>query len=1059
MSDVQLPLPSLTLPVALLRFWPLSTDDRRAVTVASRLFDLPGVVRLEERVFAVLPIGGRASVFDTAIRLSLAFFSRLDAENARDEVSGILIFPAEVIRHGEAVVLVRDALVEDLDRQPPSLPRRRVVLTGYAASWLHGRFELEKLDIYSGPSGRRVPFFRLIGEKTQTLPWHNPRMLGRRGLVERPAVTAALRTMEPAGAYRVQGPLGAGKTHAVWHYLEAHPGTVIWIGIGRTLIGTTLLGRRLASDLQQLAPEIVPPSAAELLSDAPPAQAAETLTDWLTAITARQEAPVWVVCDLVQTAAPEDMELLSHLLAADPFPCGLVLISRSGGAEAAGFPRRGTNVGFPRRGTNVGFPRRGTNGCSPPPKGSDADPFASLPQIDIPAMSEGEGAVHARKLTDGLAIDSDVESRFLAASAGFPLALEEGLAELVHRGLIRRVYGSFFYDGSEDVEYRPSLRLVRHVEAEARRFGEPLPLRILALAEQTITPSHLDLTCARFGLQLGEGWSKGPLAAGLLSPSASPWGEGLLFRCPAYARALAATVTFEAAGSLRRALGQVITKEPKNPEKGWATYRLLAGTPEALPPLLDLSRESGNQATREELFEALLKEYRQHRRRGGDDAAELDILWSMLPLGRRLGRLQELESELLRAIGLAVRHPKRHIALLTLKAEHDQERGRFHESEKSLRQALSTSGEASDDRQRAMLFIRLGDLLKHTGRLTEAREVFESLLDVVDRRSAGSSVGATCHFHLGNIALKEMRLEDAMLHHKKSEGVRRERQLWKPLGASLSALGAVSMAVGDYSKALVYYREAMAVITDHGGDPEELGFANLGSGRALSQLGNHTEATKLLRRALEARSGRGDVVGEAIARLDLAGNQLALDNTAKALSEARQASFQLSLVPETALLGDAEQLLGRILMRQRQEVEARLHLAEAHRIHRQHGDRTAAAIDSAWLLELAMQRGDQEAILGHSSALEELLKKLPYPPAGEMLYFRLFRAADWLRKHGVEREVSEPVKHLRRAYRELMRKTAYLAPELRHSFLYQIREHQDVVNAATEAGLSLPGIM
>ena len=125
MSDVQLPLPSLTLPVALLRFWPRSTDDRRAVTVASELFGLPGVVRLEERVFAILPIGGRASVFDTAIQLSLAYFLRLDAEHARDEISGILIFPAEVIRHGEAVVLVRDALVEDLDRQPPSLPQRR----------------------------------------------------------------------------------------------------------------------------------------------------------------------------------------------------------------------------------------------------------------------------------------------------------------------------------------------------------------------------------------------------------------------------------------------------------------------------------------------------------------------------------------------------------------------------------------------------------------------------------------------------------------------------------------------------------------------------------------------------------------------------------------------------------------------------------------------------------------------------------------------------------------------------------------------------------------------
>ncbi len=1022
MSDSQLPLPSLTLPVALLRFWPRDADDRRAVSIATELFSVPGIVRLEERVFAVLPIGGRASVFDTAIQLSASFFARLDSESAGDEVTGVLIFPAEVIQHGDVVVLIRDALVEDLDRRQPTLPRRETCLTGYAASWLHGRFDLERLNLYSGPSGRRVPLFRLLGQKQQTLPWHNPKLLGRRVTVERPAVAMALRRLQPFGAVCVHGPLGAGKTHAVWHHLEARPGKTIWIGVGRALVGTTLLGRRLANDLQQLAPEIVPASAAELLSDAPPAQAAETLSDWLSAVAARQEVPLWVVCDLVQAAAPEDMELLTHLAMTDPAPCGLVLISRSSGVET--------------------------------------EAFSSLPQIEVPTMEEAESKAQIQKLTEGLGIDADVENRWLASSVGFPLALEEGLAELVHRGYIRRVYGSFFYDGGDDVDYRPSLRLVRHVEAEARRFGEPLPLRILALAEQTITPSHLELTCARFGLQLGENWFEAPMTAGLLRPTSSPWGEGLRFRCPAYARALAATVTFEAASSLRRALGQVITKEPKNPEKGWATYRLLAGTPEALPSLLDLSRDSGNQATREELFEALLKEYRQHRRRGGSEAAELDILWSMLPLGRRLGRLQELESELLRAIGLAREHPKRHIALLTLKAEYDQERGRFQESEKTLRQALSASGEASsDDRQRAMLFIRLGDLLKHTGRLAEAREVFESLLEVVDRRSEGSSVGATCHFHLGNIALKEMRLEDAMLHHKKAEGVRRDRELWKPLGASLSALGAVSMAVGDYSKALTYYREATSIITNHGGDAEELGFTNLGSGRALSHLGNHTQATKLLRRALEARSGRGDVVGEAIARLDLAANQLALDNTSKALGEARQASFQLSLVPETALLGDAEQLLGRILMRQRQEVEARLHLAEAHRIHRQHGDRTAAAIDSAWLLELAMQRGDQEAIIGHSSALEELLKKLPYPPAGEMLYFRLYRAAEWLKKNGIEREISEPIKHLRRAYRELMRKTAYLTPERRHSFLYQIREHQDVVNAATAAGLSLPGFM
>ncbi len=1018
MPDALLPLPSLTLPVALLRFWPDETEDRRASTLATELFDLPGVVRIEERVFAILPIDGRGSVFDTAVMLSMTFFSRLGKQRSKDEIPGVLILPAEVIQHGEVIVLVRDALVEDLDRRRPKLPHGEIVTTGYAAGWLDGRYEMKKLDLYAGPSGRRVPLFRMRGQRAQTRPWHNPELLGRRVLVKRPRVEATLTAMEPPGAYWVRGPLGAGKTHAVWHHLKNRDGPKIWLGVGRALFGTASLGTGLASELHERMPAAVPAAAPELISNAPADQAAETLCDWLSAVAEQSEEPPWIVCDLTQTATPPDLELLAHLVT-QPLPCGLIMISRS-----------------------------------------PADPdttFAELPEIVIPAMDEAEGAVHARKLIEGLAIDPDVEARWVVAAAGFPFALEEGLAGLVHRGLIRQVYGSFFYDGSDDVEYKPSQRLVRHVEAEVRRFGEPLPLRILSLAEQVITPSHLDLTCTRFGIQLQDAWFEPLLDTGLLRRADSPWGRGLVFQCPAYAKALAATVTFEAAGSLRRSLGRVISKEPRSPEKGWATYRLLAGSPEALPPLLDLSRDSGEQATHDELFEALLKEYRQHQHRGGDSAAELDILWSMLPMGRRLGRLADLEPELTRAITLADDQPKRFIALLTLKAEHDQELGRFREAENALRRALSTSSETSGDSQRAMLFIRLGELLKRTDRMTESREVFESLLEVADRNGA-TSVGATCQFHLGNIALREMRLEEAMLHHKKAESVRRDKGLFKPLGASLTAIGAVAMAIGDYSKALAYYSEAQEIISAHVGDPDQLGFAHLGSGRALGHLGNHTAATKLLRRAFEARRGRDDVVGEAIARLDLATNQLNLGRTESALREARQAYFQLSLVPETSLLGDAEQLLGRILLQQRQSDEARLHLAEAYRIHRQHGDRTSAAIDSGWLLELAMQRDDMEAILTHCAALEELLKDLPYPPAGEMLYFRLYRAFDWLRQNNIDIEAPEPVAYLRRAYRELMRKTGYLAPELRHSFLYQIREHQDVVNAAAEHGLSLPGI-
>jgi hypothetical protein len=62
------------------------------------------------------------------------------------------------------------------------------------------------------------------------------------------------------------------------------------------------------------------------------------------------------------------------------------------------------------------------------------------------------------------------------------------------------------------------------------------------------------------------------------------------------------------------------------------------------------------------------------------------------------------------------------------------------------------------------------------------------------------------------------------------------------------------------------------------------------------------------------------LIGEAIARLAVASNFLGLNNVDAALDEARHAHFELSL------LGDAEQLLGRIALRQKQFDPARHHI-------------------------------------------------------------------------------------------------------------------------------------
>lgn len=483
------------------------------------------------------------------------------------------------------------------------------------------------------------------------------------------------------------------------------------------------------------------------------------------------------------------------------------------------------------------------------------------------------------------------------------------------------------------------------------------------------------------------------------------------------------TIAADSVASLRRALGKVVAADSRTPSGDWHAYQLLAGSPEALPTLLDFSRESDDRLSWEELFDALLSEYQVHRERAGDAATELDLLWSLLPLSQHLGRLRELAQELERAIQLAAECPRRYVALLALKAELEQEKGRFREAEEILRRALAAS-EGIDETRRAAIFIRFGDLLMRKERLREAKELFESLLAVVER-AGRSALVATCHFHLGNVALRQKRLQYALQHHEEACRIRRQRKGAHQLGALLSALGAVRLALGDYPRALALYREAEEVISQGGGDGGDLAFAQRGAGRALSFLGDHLAATKPLRRALEARLDR-DLVGEDLVRLDLATNQLDLGNVEQALAEARHAHFRLSLTSETSLIGDAEQILGRILRRSNQTAAARSHFLEARRLHLEHGDRQAAAVDCSWLLEIAIEGDDRQDAITYSAEMEDLLEDVPYPAFGEMLFFRLYRACEWLRNHQIP--ARQPGIHLRRAYRELLRKTSFLSP-------------------------------
>ena len=124
----------------------------------------------------------------------------------------------------------------------------------------------------------------------------------------------------------------------------------------------------------------------------------------------------------------------------------------------------------------------------------------------------------ASRLLAGLSLPGVVHDRIVDATAGFPFALEEGMIELIRDKEVRRIYGSFFFGGQESAHYRPSLRLVCHVEAEAARLGAAAPLRLAALADTAVPTGELAAAAEIFANRPADGWAERSLGRAARAP-------------------------------------------------------------------------------------------------------------------------------------------------------------------------------------------------------------------------------------------------------------------------------------------------------------------------------------------------------------------------------------------------------------------------------------------------------------------------------------------------------------------------------------------------------------
>jgi len=440
---------------------------------------------------------------------------------------------------------------------------------------------------------------------------------------------------------------------------------------------------------------------------------------------------------------------------------------------------------------------------------------------------------------------------------------------------------------------------------------------------------------------------------------------------------------------------------------------------------------------------------------GADSAAEYRALWLLLPLARRTGRLADFRGEIDRAMHLAGERREERLALASLRADFEEQEGDLQRAEETLRSSLAEA-EGLDEAHQAVLLLKLARVLSRRDRGDQARSLLADVLPILEREGH-ASLAARCRFQLGNLALHGGRLEEAVVEHQRALAARRELGEVRGVCASTSALGAVSLAAGNYPQALHWYQASEAE-AQRAGEEVERGWALLGLGRTLARLGDFAAAAVRLREAAEIRRRGADEEGRAAARLALAETELQLGRAQEALVGAQEALFHLSLVGRPGARGDAEQLLGRVHLVRRREREARSHFEAALALHADDGDRAAAAFDRTWLLRLALAWPLAEEIEPLVDEIVGYLESNRYPELGEWLDLAVWQALEALARLGVEGDrVRARHRFLARAYRTLMRKASYLESEARHTFLFRLPENDAILRAATAAGLAEQG--
>lgn len=256
-------------------------------------------------------------------------------------------------------------------------------------------------------------------------------------------------------------------------------------------------------------------------------------------------------------------------------------------------------------------------------------------------------------------------------------------------------------------------------------------------------------------------------------------------------------------------------------------------------------------------------------------------------------------------------------------------------------------------------------------------------------------------------------------------------------------LGVSSALLGDFTKALTYYQETLQ-LSRQLGDQEGSGFANLNLGLLYNILGEWERARYYGERALKIFRMINDQRLEArtLAQLGFACHQMGETTTAasyaqQALQIARKGGYQ-------AVQAEVLTVWGQILLDRQESAKAVKLFQEAYTLWQLLGRTRRALVAKGGLVDSHYSLGDQSNALALVNEIlmqmTAIMGKEATPPESVLLAcYRVLHVHSHRRAEAL----------LQRACQLLLAKADKLQDrELRHSFLYEVKTHRELLTLA-----------